>query len=343
MVFKMAKKKKRNNKKMKLSTRIILLMIAIFLIVISYFYLNEKVDFMITNTNINNIMDKVNSNNEAKVKKYEEYNNCLNEKYNESDNTENFVKKIQETDEFLSKYRVSIGYENPDTGFVYKYNEGKKYYAASTIKMLDALYIYENASNGNLELTDTVTYQRKHLLGASVKMGKKKFGDKVKLKDLVNYAVIYSDNIAHLMLLDYIGISNLREYGHSLGAKYTLNSDYFGEITVDDSLAYLNALNAYLNTNSEEANELKSYFVNSEQNYLNFPDDNVEAVQKYGEYDGYYHENGIVYVEHPYLVSILTTHTNNEKLIRSINSKILELHNTFYEERTNRCNLILKQ
>ena len=64
MVFKMAKKKKRNNKKMKLSTRIILLMIAIFLIVISYFYLNEKVDFMITNTNINNIMDKVNSNND---------------------------------------------------------------------------------------------------------------------------------------------------------------------------------------------------------------------------------------------------------------------------------------
>ena len=338
----MARKRKKN-KKIKLSIKIILFMFAIFLIVISFCFLKEKVDYIVSSNSINNIMEKVNNNNEAKVKKYEEYNNCLNEEYNELDNTDNLNKKIEETNDFLSKYRVSIGYENPDTKFVYKYNEGRKYYAASTIKMLDALYIYKNASEGNLKLSDTVTYQRKHLLGASVKMGKKKFGDAVKLKDLVNYAVIYSDNIAHLMLLDYIGISNLREYGHSLGAKYTLNSDFFGEITVDDSLAYLNALNTYLNTNTDEAKELKSYFINSEQNYLNFPDENIEAVQKYGEYDGYYHENGIVYVEHPYLVSILTTHTNNEKLIRSINSKILELHNTFYEERINRCTLILKQ
>ena len=98
----------------------------------------------------------------------------------------------------------------------------------------------------------------------------------------------------------------------------------------------------YFNTNTDDAKELKSYFVKSEQNYLNFPDKNVEAVQKYGEYPGYYHENGIVYVEKPYLVSILTNYGNNEKIIRTINSKVLELHDTFIQERSNKCSELLK-
>ena len=287
------------------------------------------------------VISSVNSYTSSYKEKFDKYNNCMAEEYSDNDLTEELKNKISETNQFFSKYSISVGYEEPTSKFTYKYNENTKYYAASTIKMLDALHIYDKASQGELKLTDTVTYQAKHAAGASVKMGGKKYGDKIKLKDLVSYAVIYSDNIAHLMLLDYIGKPTLREYGKSLGAKYTLNTDNFGEMTVDDALIYLEALNKYLNTNTEEAKELQSYFIKSEQNYLNFPDKNVEAVQKYGEFPGYYHENGIVYVERPYLVSILTNYGNNEKIIRTINSKVLELHDTFNQERANRCSQLL--
>lgn len=314
---------------------LIVFIIAIFLI-FDYFNKNSTINFV---DKVVNIVDKYF---DDKKEKYEKYDKCLSQEYNEDDLTDNLKDKIEETNAFLRKYSASVGYIEPVSKFTYKYNENRKYYAASTIKMLDALYIYDKASKGEIDLDKTVTYQSKHLRGASLKMGSKKYGDKIKLKDLVSYAVIYSDNIAHAMLLDYIGKSTLREYGKSLGAKYTLNSDDFGEITTDDALAYLIELNKYLNTNTEEAKELKSYFVNSQQNYLNFPDKNVEAVQKYGEYPGYYHENGIVYVERPYLVTILTNYSNNENIIRTINSKVLELHNTFIEERSNKCSELLK-
>ena len=160
---------------------------------------------MVINNNIEKLMLKIDKNNEEKIQKYINYNNCLLEEYNDKDQTENLQNKINETNQFLSKYNTSVGYQDTLTKFNYKYNENKVYYAASTIKMLDALYIYEKASNGELDLNETMTYSSKYLRGASIKMGKKSYGDKVKLRDLVNYAVIYSDNIAHAMLLDYIG------------------------------------------------------------------------------------------------------------------------------------------
>lgn len=333
---------KRRKRKVRLSLKIIIFLIAIFLCVLSFFYVKNFLTNISINNNINKLIAKIEHNNEEKVQKYMKYNNCLLAEYNDDDNTDELQNKINETNEFLSKYSASVGYQDVATKFTYKYNENKVYYAASTIKMLDALYLYEKAAEGKVNLDEKMTYTSKYLRGASLKMGKKSYGDKVKLRDLVSYAVIYSDNIAHAMLLDYIGKSTLREYGRSLGAKYTLDSDDFGEITINDALIYLNALNKYLETNTEDAKELKSYFINSEQNYLNFPDEKIEAVQKYGEYDVYYHENGIVYVNKPYFVSILTLHGNNEKVIRNINSKILELHNTFNEQRLNRCKSVLE-
>ena len=306
-------------------------------IVFNYFSFGDN-----KNSVVNKMVASIDKYLESRNKKLEEYNKCLDFKYTDEDLTDELKKVINETDSFFSKYSASIGYVEPVTNFSYKYNENRKYYAASTIKMLDALYLYENAAEGKVDLDEKMTYTSKYLRGASLKMGSKKYGDKVKLRDLVSYAVIYSDNIAHAMLLDYIGKANLRDYGKSLGAKYTLNSDDFGEITVDDALVYLNALNKYLNTDTEDAKELKSYFVDSQQNYLNFPDDKVDAVQKYGEYPGYYHENGIVYVEKPYLVTILTNYGNNEKIIRNLNSKVLELHNKFFELRGNKCIELLK-
>ena len=206
--------------------------------------------------------------------------------------------------------------------------------------MLDAIYIYEKAFNKELDLDEEMTYSAKYKWGASTIIGKKKYGDKIKLRDLVKYAIIYSDNSAHIMLLDYIGKGTLKEYGKSLGAKFTLMGDQFGSISAYDSMVYIEKLDKLIETNTADAKELKSYFVDSEQNYLNFPDENIEAAQKYGEYEAYYHENGIVYAKDKYYISILTLHGKNEEVIRTINSKIYELHKTFHEERVKTCEQI---
>ena len=270
----------------------------------------------------------------------DEYNNCLSDTYNTYDDTPYLAAMEEKLTAYLENYNVSVAFKDINTGYSYSYNSDKNYYAASTIKMLDAIYIYLNAYNGNLNLDTEVTYLAKHKMGSSLKMKDYKIGDKVSLRKLVEYAITVSDNTAHNMLVDYIGKSTLKEFGNSLGATTTLvGTDDFGAINNRDSMIYLETLNDLINNTGELGEELKSYFVNSDQNYLNFPNEGISAVQKYGEYNSYYHANGIVYAENPYLVSILTLHGYDdfEKVIRNINTEIYNLQKEFYENRKNVC------
>lgn len=69
-----------------------------------------------------------------------EYTNCINEKYQDKDNTEKLNKKIEELNNyFRGNYRVSVYYEDINTGFRYKYRENEVYYGASLIKLLEAM------------------------------------------------------------------------------------------------------------------------------------------------------------------------------------------------------------
>ena len=270
----------------------------------------------------------------------DEYNNCLSDTYNTYDDTPYLAAMEEKLTAYLENYNVSVAFKDINTGYSYSYNSDKNYYAASTIKMLDAIYIYLNAYNGNLNLDTEVTYLAKHKMGSSLKMKDYKIGDKVSLRKLVEYAITVSDNTAHNMLVDYIGKNTLKEFGQSLGATTTLvGNDIFGTINNHDSMIYLETLNNLINNSGELGNELKSYFVNSDQNYLNFPDEGISASQKYGEYNSYYHANGIVYAKNPYLVSILTLHGYDdfEKVIRNINTEIYNLQKEFYKNRQNVC------
>ena len=164
--------------------------------------------------------------------------------------TEDFLIK-QELSKLKEKYNIddiSISYYDLNLGFEYKYNENIKYYAASTMKSLAALYIYDKAWNDEINLDDTITYTSKYKWGASKFMQSHKYGDAITIRELVKYSVIVSDNSSYQMLVDYIGKSNLREYGKSLGASLTMSgSDNFGYIDVNDGIIYMKAINDFIN------------------------------------------------------------------------------------------------
>lgn len=290
-------------------------------------------------------LDKIKQQEAEQKKKIQEneYNICLNEKYNDKDNTEELKNKEVELTNYLkNNYSTSVKYYDVKTGYTYEYNPSKNYYAASTIKMLDAIYIYEKAMNNELNLDDTVTYKASNKQYASAEMKNYKVGDKVSLRNLVKYAITVSDNTAHSILVDYIGFQTLKNYGKSLGATSTLvGGDNFGTMNVHDAIIYITKLDELINKDVTLGSELQSYFVNSDQNYLNFPEENIQAAQKYGQYEIYYHENGIVYTPNKYYVSILTSEGQNksgfEKVIRNINTKVNELHQTFYQNRQDTC------
>lgn len=189
-----------------------------------------------------------------------------------------------------NNYSISVGYYNLVTGKEYYYQENKIYYGASLIKTLDAIYLYDN---------NLVTEE---------------------LKPYINKAISVSNNEAHHFLVNYIGKNNLKNYGINLGAKNTLSgTDNYGNTTVKDQIIYLQKLYS-LTKNNEE---LKSFFINNYVNSLSF--NNLTIMHKYGYWNKYFHDVGIVLDDKPYIIVILTNHGNhsNKKQIINELSKII--------------------
>lgn len=198
-----------------------------------------------------------------------------------------------------NNYNISVGYYNLTNGKSYYYKPNKLYYGASLIKTLDALYLYDkNLINDNL-------------------------------KEYVKLAITISDNPSHHYLVNYIGKNNLRNYGKSIGAKYTLTQDNenFGFTNVNDQIAYMKRLHEITKDGQNE--ELKSFFLNTRKNCLLF-ENSPQIMHKYGHWEPVYHNSGIVLDKNPYIVVILTQegYNNYQTIIKTLSKLVYEYHYT---------------
>lgn len=308
------------------------------LVAVTYFWLTNY------SSKNNPVLDlssfNINSN-EDNDKKENDYNECLNKQFSENELTDDLVQIEDSLINLITqnKYNASFYYEDITTGFSYSYLADKTYYGCSLIKILDALYLIDKASIGEINLDEeTIVYTSNYKVAYSSGMAKRSIGEKITLRDLITYAVSVSDNTAHLMLIDYIGFNNLKSYGQSLGAKVVLTGgDKFGNQTAYDTNIYLKEAYNIITNNEQYGEFLKEIMDNDERNDFNTED--IKIYHKYGSYDINYHDIGLSLEERPYAISILTLHelSNHKEVIQSIHSKIRELHFKFYENRKNNC------
>ena len=232
---------------------------------------------------------------------------------------------------YLSKYNIGFKYQEITLDYELAYRSDAVFYGASLIKLVDALYLLDN----DIDLNLTKKYEAKYKMAYSSKTSKHSLGSDIPLKDLMNYAVSVSDNSAHLMLIDYIGFSNLQEYGKALGGKVILQGgDRFGNQTADDMMIYLNKAYDFIN-NKENGYLLKEAMLNKEVNYLNF--DDVVFGHKYGSHSVYFHDVGILFSDNPYLIAVLTTSDSNKGVVTEVSKKVYNIHNSLIEGKDNYC------
>lgn len=338
----MTKRKKRRKLKVK---NLIIIILLFFVIILGVKYgvkSLKKVSKVVEN--------KVTGVSEADKKKEEEqkkllaYNECVIKKYSEEELNDDLKNKIDETTNFIkNNYYASFLYEDINTGLTLKLGEDNIYYGASLIKLVEAEYLIDKADSGEIDLNEKLVYAAKYKAGFSDGMKNKKIGEEVSLQELMSYAIMYSDNSAHFMISDYIGVSNLKEYGKKMGAKNILNGgDTFGSQSPSDTNIYLHHAYEIIESGSENGKLLKQYMMNTEVNALNLMgDENNNVAHKYGQYGSVYHDIGIVYEEYPYYISILTNHGAGNYTIKvnEIHKKINEFHNYFYDYRKNSCHL----
>ena len=96
-------------------------------------------------------------------------------------------------------------------------------------------------------------------------------------------------------------------------------------------------LNKYINNNKELGEELKTYFDNGYDNFLNL--DNLNVIHKYGYYSTFFHDIGIAEDNNPYIIVVLTNYgtSNFGTIVNNISKKINELHEYYYSEKNKNC------
>lgn len=291
-----------------------------------FFIIFGIVDHIKSEKKINDIILKNKEVSEKKVR----YNKCLIEE----EIIANVEKETDELEAYLKNYNISVVYNDINTKNQFVYNEKKIYYGASLIKLVDALYIYDK----NIDLDETMVYDAKYKRNYSSCMDKRIIGSNVTIKDLVYCALSVSDNTAHIMLMNYIGINNLQEYGKSLGAKNILiGGDLFGNQSAEETNIYLKRLYEIIDT--DYGMFLKKTMLNTEYGYLNIDPNNINVAHKYGDFNIYFHDIGIVFEEFPYTISVLTTERKNnfEEIINKTAKLVNKLHNKYVEDRKTIC------
>lgn len=117
--------------------------------------------------------------------------------------------------------KITVHYQNLMNDVSYTLHSKKKVPAASTIKLPLALYVMKLAEQGEIDIKEKLTYKSHHYYEGSGIIQNDQIGTSYSIEDLVEKAMIYSDNIAFIMLKERVGQNHFIHFMKGLGAQYT--------------------------------------------------------------------------------------------------------------------------
>ncbi len=267
--------------------------------------------------------------------------NCLKEPLTEDKFTENFTNTITAIENLFnsSKYNFAFKYEDIYTGFNISYNSGQPIFAASTIKAPEAIYIYEEAEKGNINLNDSITYTSNYYSEGTGILKNTPFNKSYDIKTLVSYSIIHSDNAAHLMLNNKYQSNNIYSYWNSLGTNVIFkDNNAWGNINADDATIYMKELYNYYISKNNYSDELLNYFIKAWK-LIKVPDNNIVIANKTGWSGTSLHDAALIFDENPYILVILTNrgYTEYESFFNEASTLIYNLHKEYWTIKINSC------
>ena len=265
------------------------------------------------------------------------YNECMSKPF-QSESTK------QNIQSFLTEYQnepFGLYFEDIKNQYAISKNGDKPYYGASLIKLLEAVYILDN---NKIDLNTKLVYQPYNQKSTSLGMDKYLPGSEITIQELITYAIEVSDNTAHEILFNYIGLETLKNYSLTLGINWSLSEiDHYGSLTPKDCNKLLKTTYQLILKNNEKSVLLKELMNNPYYNTLSF--NNITLIHKYGYYDMNYNDIGIYLGEYPYTLSILTYYgkDNYTKQVQTISQEIYDIYKDNLIEKENYCNLTNKK
>lgn len=279
------------------------------------------------------------------------YVDCLNKGLKEEELTGEIVNRIQRLNTIFNNRNNAIGFEYEDlnTGFSLGIRQNTKIFAASTTKAPLAIYTYRLVDEGKLDLNQRYTYTSGYYADGTGIIKNNAFGTTYTLKELLDYSITYSDNVAYLMLSDIVNKNDVRYYFEQKGAKNLYNSSnlnvlyqIFGEITPNDGNVYMKELYNYALKNTTNSNSLVKSFKNSSLNNVQTAT-NLPVAHKYGWTSNYVSDMALVFDENPYVLTITTTmgYEDWSTFVIDIATIVQEIHTLYWNNLNATCKILL--
>ena len=217
---------------------------------------------------------------------------------------------------------IGIVYKNFSTGYRYGQEENKYFTAASTIKVVYAMRIYDRIRNGEVSEDADIYYNENHLEEGNGQITNNTKKNSYKLDYVIQNMIQYSDNTATNMLVgnNATAADLLVKYFDSLGVNLSEEEAQKNRITP----AMMEVVWTKLYKERDKYQKLIKYLEDSEAGEVikdGIP--NKKIASKYGAIEANYHETAIVFGDKDYMLLIYTNKLNNSKqAIRDIAKKI---------------------
>ena len=247
-----------------------------------------------------------------------------NRKLSEIKLNEAFEKTIEQ---YKGNNEIGIVYKNFATGYRYAQEDKRYFTAASTIKVVYAMKIYDRIRKGELSKDTDIEYNEKFLEDGNGQITNNKKKDSYKLDYVIQNMIQYSDNTATNMLMgnSATAASLVIKYLSELGVTLPPEEAQANKITP----AMMEAVWNKLYKERDKYPELIKYLEDSDDGeWIKEGITNKKIASKYGAIESNYHDTAIVFGDKDYLLLIYTNNLSNSgQSIKNISKKIDEITN----------------
>jgi len=208
-----------------------------------------------------------------------------------------------------------IYFKDMESGQTFGINENVPIPPASCIKVPVVLYLYRQVAAGTLHWNDRVRYDRAsdYQVGAGALQYTARNGDTFSLRCLATVAITISDNVAHNMLVRYLGYGNVMNYIRSIAPNTT--RPYGSALTTArDMGAIAEAVARFARENPEEGGRLINDLSHTIF-HVGIPGKlppELQVAHKEGSINGVANDMGIVFGKRPYILVVLSQGITDE-------------------------------
>lgn len=237
-------------------------------------------------------------------------------------NIENLINQIM-TENNLNENNFFFFFYNIEEKKYYFYNENTYFTAASTIKVPVAMLYYDKIADGELNLSDTLIYNSDdYEAGDGSTAADYSVGERIPISYLLEQTIVNSDNTALNILVNSIGYQKCKEELTKYSEEEVIEDFYSSNVA---NVSYYYDVLQYLYQNADKYSELIEYMkISSSGGYLKANLPQYEVAHKYGSYDGYVHDYGIIYGQNTYLIGVFTSGiANASDLIADIGEQVV--------------------